>query len=147
MARTEQATAEDLVEPFERFIEEVWNEKQPAKVDDIFAEDYVNHGAQPPNREGLKNRLDRMLAAFPDIHVAVDDVLVEGDKLGVRLTVTGTHEGPFMGVAPTGEKVAFRVCSILRVEDGRIVEQWDSADLFTAMVQIGGIELPGPPAE
>lgn len=142
----QQATAKELVEPFHRFIEEVWNEKRTGRVDEIFAEHYVNHGAVPPNRQGMRNRLERMLAAFPDVHVDVEDILVDGDKIAVRLQVTGTHEGNFMGIEPTGNPVDFRVCSILRVQEGRIVEQWDSADLFTVLLQTGGFELPqGPP--
>jgi predicted ester cyclase len=68
-----------------------------------------------------------LLRAFPDLHVAVEDVIAEGDKLVCRDTVTGTHQGEYRGLPPTGKSVAYNEIFILRFAGGRIAEIWGSS--------------------
>jgi steroid delta-isomerase-like uncharacterized protein len=79
---------------------------------------------------------------FPDLAFTVEDLVAEGDQVAVRWTFTGTHTGPFMGVPPTGRQVRMAGISLLRIEGGRIVEDWVVDDLLGLMQQIGAVTLP-----
>lgn len=83
-------------------------------------------------------RASWILAAFPDIHTTLDDILVDGDKVVTRWTNRGTHTAPFMGVAPTGRQVSYTGISIDRLETGKIVESWRNSDILGVLRQIGG---------
>ena len=65
-----------------------------------------------------------LLRAFPDLHVAAEDVIAEGDKVVCRNTVTGTHQGEYMGLPPTNRPVIYKEIFIARIVDGRIAETW-----------------------
>ena len=80
-----------------------------------------------------------MLAAFPDFSVTIEDAIAEGDRVAVRVTVRGTHQGALMGIPPTGKQIAIKAISMWRVTDGRIVERWESADTLGLMQQLGVI--------
>jgi predicted ester cyclase len=77
---------------------------------------------------------------FPDLHITVEDVIEDGDKVVCRNTVTGTHQGPYMGLAPTGTSVAYNEIFILRFVSGRIAEVWGIVDVISQMKQLGLIE-------
>jgi steroid delta-isomerase-like uncharacterized protein len=77
-------------------------------------------------------------AALPDVSFRIEDLLADGDRVAVRLTVSGTHEGELLGVAPTGRRVSVPEVLILRVEDGLIVEDWVQVDLLGLLAQLGG---------
>lgn len=66
--------------------------------------------------------------AFPDMRVTIEDMLAEGDRVAARVTMRGTHLGEFMGVAPTGKRVAVRAIDMFRIANGKIVEHWGHAD-------------------
>jgi steroid delta-isomerase-like uncharacterized protein len=66
--------------------------------------------------------------AFPDLSIAVEDVMAEGDRVAARVTLSGTHRGEFQGIAPTGRRVEVRAIDLFRIEDGKIVEHWGHAD-------------------
>jgi predicted ester cyclase len=78
-------------------------------------------------------------AAFPDIHVAVEDVIANGDKVVVRLTFSGTHTGPLMGMPPTGKFVTITGIAIDRIQNGKIVEHWVNRDDLGMLQQLGMI--------
>lgn len=78
-----------------------------------------------------------LLRGFPDLHVEVDDVIAEGDKVVSRNTVTGTHEGEYMGVAPTGRTITWNEILIGRFVDGRVAETWGVVDVASQMRQLG----------
>jgi len=63
--------------------------------------------------------------AFPDMHMAIDDVVAEDDKVVLQTTMSGTHQGPFWGIPPTGRRFAQRHVHVLRIVDGKVVEHWD----------------------
>ena len=82
-------------------------------------------------------------SAFPDLNVTVEDSIAEGDKVVQRLSQTGTHEGEFMGVEPTGRKVTSSGIIIGRLEDGKAVKEWAQLDQMGLMQQLGVVEPPG----
>jgi predicted ester cyclase len=65
---------------------------------------------------------------FPDLTIAVEDVMAEGDRVRARVTMRGTHSGEFQGIAPTGKRVEVRAIDMFRIEHGKIVEHWGHAD-------------------
>jgi steroid delta-isomerase-like uncharacterized protein len=83
------------------------------------------------------------LSAFPDLHTEIHDVVECGDRVTMRLTYHGTHQGEFQGVAPTGRSVAFDSIEMYRVADGQVVEEWASFDTLGLLRQIGAIPAPG----
>ena len=80
-----------------------------------------------------------MRATFPDMVVSTNDMIAEGDKVVSRWTGTGTHQGEFMGIPSTGNKVTVTGIGIDRLVDGKIVEHWEQFDTMGMMQQIGAI--------
>jgi steroid delta-isomerase-like uncharacterized protein len=87
--------------------------------------------------EALKRVWTTLFRAFPDLHVTVEDVIAEGDKLVCRNTVTGTHRGEYMGISPTGKSISYDEIFIFRFENGRIAETWGVVDVLSQMRQLG----------
>jgi hypothetical protein len=75
----------------------------------------------------MKEVFGRLIRAFPDLHIAVEDLIAEGDKVVNRNTVTGTHQGEHMGIPPTGKCIAYNEIFIIRFEGGRIAETWGAS--------------------
>jgi predicted ester cyclase len=125
-----------------RFVEEVQNKKNWDVYDELNDPAFVNHSAPPgipSDREGGKIYLGAFLNAFPDCRFTVDDMIAEGDQVVTKKTFTGTHEGEFAGIPPTGKRVTLQFVDIMRVRDGRIVEHWLSMDQLSFMQQLGVI--------
>ena len=99
-------------------------------------------GPEPLDLEGLKQFYGGRWCAFPDLHITVEDMVGEGDKVSWRLLVSGTHEAEFRGVPPTGRQVTFGAQYIFRFRDGRIVERWTNFDRLGVMVQLGAVPAP-----
>ena len=87
--------------------------------------------------EALKQVWTILLRAFPDLHVTVEDLIAEGDKVVIRNTVTGTNLGEYMGRPPTGRSVTYNEIFIFRFADGRIAETWGVVDALAQMRQLG----------
>ena len=81
----------------------------------------------------------RLYRAFPDIHITIEDLIADGDKVVEKDTVTGTHLGEFNGFPPTGKSVAYTEIFIMRFVNGRIAEIWGVVDVFSQMKQLGMI--------
>ena len=111
--------------------------------DEIFAADVVDHDPAPgqaPGAQGYKDFFTMMQSAFPDLGLEVEQLVADDDNIAIAYTMTGTHEGEFQGVAPSGNKVSVRGLQIARFEDGRIVERWGATDERTLLEQIGAGE-------
>jgi steroid delta-isomerase-like uncharacterized protein len=111
-------------------------------IDEIVEPDVVFHAPVPTGATGaqaLKQVWPVLLRAFPDLHIAVEDVIAEGDKVVCRDTVTGTHQGDYMGLPPTGNSVTYNEIFISRFAGGRIAEIWGVVDVFSQMRQLGAI--------
>jgi steroid delta-isomerase-like uncharacterized protein len=109
-------------------------------IDEVFEPDVVFHAPVPTGATGteaLKQVWPVLFRAFPDLKVTVEDVIVEGDKVVVRDTVTGTHLGEYMGLPPTGKSVRYNEIFIARFANGRIAELWGVVDVFGQMKQLG----------
>jgi steroid delta-isomerase-like uncharacterized protein len=81
----------------------------------------------------------RLHRAYPDLHITVEDLVAEGDKVVVRDSVTGTHRGEYMGIPPTGKSVTYNEIFIARFVNGRIAETWGVVDVLSQMRQLGAI--------
>ena len=123
-----------------RFYEEVWDQGNLAAVDELMADDFVNHGTPPEipnNSEGFKIFAGMYLNAFPDMDMAVDDIIAEGDKVVSRWTAVGKHKGKLMGIPATGKDVIVTGMGIDRIVGGKIVESWGEFDLAGMLMQLG----------
>ncbi len=124
-----------------RFTEEILNKGNLSALDDLVAPDYVNYAAgQPMGREAFQSDMVRsMRAAFPDWQITIDDMVAEGDKVMVRSTLRGTHQGEFQGVPPTGKPVAMSIMTLYRLANGKIVEDRPLFDMLALMQQISAV--------
>jgi steroid delta-isomerase-like uncharacterized protein len=126
-----------------RVWEELFNKKNLEIIDELFAPEWVEH---MPTRdikssEGAKQVPASYFKAFPDLHVTIDDMLAEGDKVMSRITMTGTFKGEFMGHAPTGNSFSAKGINIIKWVDGKEVEAWAVFDTLTFFRQLG-IPIP-----
>jgi len=130
---------------YRRYIEEVFNKKNLAFLDENFAPNWVNHHgpAGPETLEEFKQRELKTFAAFPDLHITVEDVVAEGDMVTARWTLRGTHKGEFMGIAPTSKQVTIVGTGYIRLEGGKMVEDWTLHDALGMMQQLGVVPPPG----
>jgi len=116
---------------------------------DLVAEDFVEHDETPglePNKEGVKQLFRMYRAAFPDLRMEAQDILVSGDKVVARVRGTGTHQGEFMGMPATGKSVDVQLIDIIRFgDDGLAREHWGVFDALAMMQQLGAIP-ESPPA-
>ncbi|MCW5774300.1 MAG: ester cyclase [Rhodospirillaceae bacterium] len=108
-----------------------------AEFDAVMAEDYIQHNHLGNGRAPVKKMVASLRRAFPDLKVAVEDMVAEGDRVAARVTITGTHRGRFLGVEPTGKPVTIRSVDIWRIEDGRLKEHWDVVDRLDFMQALG----------
>ena len=102
----------------------------------------VFHAPAPIDASGaqaIKLVWAALLRAFPDIHVAIEGVIAEGDKVVIRNTVTGTQLGEYRGMPPSGNPVTYNEIFIVRIEDGRIAEIWGVVDTLSQLKQLGAI--------
>lgn len=119
---------------------ELLESRDPAKVEEFFAPDFVSHNMPPglpAGVEGVRRFLAGFAAALPDLTVTIDVLVAENDLVAVRTTVCGTHRGPLMGVPPSGRRLAVDGTDIVRLEDGRIVEHWGLTNTVGLMRQVG----------
>jgi steroid delta-isomerase-like uncharacterized protein len=136
-----------------RWFEEVWNNGRMAAIDEMASPDVVGHGQAQHDtvigREQFRTFAGEFRRAFPDLKVKIDHIVEQGDKVAARWTATMTHQGEFLGFAPTGKKATITGTSIQRFSDGKIVEGWDNWDQLGLLVQIGAVPAAHfvPPAE
>jgi len=129
-----------------RLIEEGFNEGNLDVADELISPDLVEHQNfgpdHAPGAEGVKAVIASLRRAFPDFHLAIDDLAVDGDTVWLRMTGTGTNDGAFMGHPPTGRVMRTDVFDALRVEDDRIVEHWGVPDRLGTLFQLGLAQPP-----
>jgi len=123
-----------------RYHEQVWNEHQRELLAEFIAENVVHHGVPAaPGLQGMKEGFDRILNAFPDIQLTIDDAIAEDDQVVTRWTSRGTHRGELLGIPATGKEVTQSGASIFRLANARIVELWFYPDNMSLMQQLGVI--------
>lgn len=111
----------------------------------LFADDYVNHqtsAATPPPPPGKTMKQGSVaffaarLAGMPDLSVAIEAMVATQDRVAASFVYTGTHLGPYFGVAPTGRKLRFTSCDIFTVRRGTLVEHWGMGDIAGTLAQL-----------
>lgn len=128
-----------------RMIEELWNQQKIDVADELFSADATAPDLPqlPPGPMGTKIVAQMFLGAFPDLHMTIEDMVAEEDRVAVRFTETATHTGDFMGVPASGKSVKFSEMAFLTVKNGKITSSWYNVDILSIMQQIGAIPGPG----
>jgi predicted ester cyclase len=115
---------------------------------DAYDPDVVLHGypAGLQGRDGLRAFHEALWEAFPDAHLTVEDLVVEADRAALRYRLQGTHSGNYLGVAPTGLRFDVEGLTLLRLADGRVVEEWHSPTELAILRQLGAVQADVPHA-
>ena len=143
MATEEENRA--VVQRFNELVGEVFRTGNVDVLDEVLAPELVYHqpGA-PPDLESYKRFLAMFRGACPDMSYTLEDMIAEGDKVVDRLMWQATHQGPFLGIPPSGNRLTVTEIHINRISaDGRIVERWSQPDTLGLMQQLGAIPSPG----
>lgn len=115
---------------------------------ELLADDFIEHEELPglsPSRDGVKTFFRAQIAAFPDLRLAVEDIVDGGAKVVARVRYTGTQEGAFQGMPPTRKAVDVQLIDIFAfADDGRVREHWGVIDLMTMMQQLGFVPEGAP---
>jgi steroid delta-isomerase-like uncharacterized protein len=124
-----------------RIWDEIWNLGELDACFQVFSADYFGHLPMMDvhGPEEFRKLVRAYRSAYPDVHLTVEDIFGVGDKMAVRWTSRGTHLGEMMGVPPSGNKIEIMGISLFRVQDGKVVEEWEGFDTLTMMQQIGAI--------
>ena len=108
----------------------------------VSSTNYSLHFSGMPPMDWNENKIEFLAPftkAFPDLRRNIVDMVAEGDKVAVSINITGTYKGEFQGIPPTGKQVSFTAMDILTIIDGKITEEWATADMMGLMQQIGAI--------
>ena len=135
-------TVDDNKTLAKRFYEEILNGRNMDVADEILAPQYIDHSASAPGLENFKRYLTMITSVFPNINVAIEDMLADDDKVAARLTVRGTQSGSFRGFPAKGGQATWSGMDIIQVSNGKIVERWSERDFLHMLVQLGHIQYP-----
>jgi steroid delta-isomerase-like uncharacterized protein len=111
-------------------------------IDELVEPDALIHTPVPMEATGaelLKEVFTRLHRAYPDLHIGIEDLIEEGDKVVSRNRVTGTHRGEYMGLQATGKSITYDEVIVMRFADRRVAEVWALVDVFSQMQQLGVI--------
>jgi predicted ester cyclase len=136
----------DLRDIVRRIFDEVINQGRLDAIDELFTEDYVDHGPMGDmnGRATFRQLVEQWRDAVPDVHCTVDNLIVEGDLAGWTVHTTGTHTGDGLGFPATGKRFATVSANIGRMRDGKAAEHWAEQGMFPMLVQLGMIPMPAP---
>jgi steroid delta-isomerase-like uncharacterized protein len=116
------------------------NAHDPDLVDQLVAEDYINHNPfVADGREANRQFWTGFFAALPDLSATMEDLVISGDRVVGRFVYRGTHTGELMGISASGNAVEMRSIDIWRVQDGMFVEHWDELNLMQVFQQMGAL--------
>lgn len=125
---------------------DVWNTGNLDAIEELYAADFVAdyrpYSALRHGHEAIRGMVRRAHVAFPDYHEELDEMIAEGDKVVVRFTITGTQNGQWGPLPPSGKPVRFEEIVILRFADGKVVEQRGIPDNLAALRQLGVVPTP-----
>ncbi len=128
-----------------RIFEEGVNQNKPNVFDELIAPNFKIYDpplGMEPNREGFRQIFTDFRAAFPDLHLTIEDEFADGDYVIQRGYATGTQTGEFQGLPPTGKKIRINVIHIWRFANGKAVENWVQMDRLGLLYQLGAISQP-----
>ena len=129
-----------------RLFEEGINQNNPSVFDELIAPDFVNYDAPPAIQrgpEGMRQLVAMFRTGFPDAHVTIEEELADGDSVIHRGYFTGTHQGDFQGIPPTGKQIKVKTIDIWRVANGKMVENRVQMDMLGLMQQLGVVPSMG----
>jgi predicted ester cyclase len=121
-------------------IDKLWNEGNLDVADQVYAPNQILHfrgESYPFGPDAAKKVVSTWLKAFPDFKFKIEDMVAEGDKVTIRYVFSGTHQGKFWGIAPTGKKINVSQMNIVRFEKGKMVEAWENYDEYGMKLQLG----------
>jgi steroid delta-isomerase-like uncharacterized protein len=128
-----------------RWFDEVWNEGKENVIDELMHPQIVGYGLTPDGSPvgvtEFKVFYHNLRSAFPDVHVAVEDAFEEGNKIAMRLTITGTHTGEGLGFPPTNKPISVSGMVMSELQNGQIIRAWNLVDNLSMMQQLGAVEL------
>lgn len=140
------ANPDEMKELIRRLNKEVFREGNLEAIDELYAEDYVEHNPAMPQEirgpDEVREKVMMFDSAFSDASGSTEDIIVEGDKVADRHRFSATHSGEFMGIEPTGNEVDIEGIAIHRIKEGKIVEGWIQGDIMGMMEQLGVTESP-----
>lgn len=143
MSQTEANTAQ-----CRRTLEEVFNQGNFAHLDELVTPDFLNLALPPdmPNRgpDSMRQLVMLLRTAFPDLHYTIEALVAEGDTVASRVTMSGTHLGPFLGIPPTGRSFQQAQMHFVHYRDGKASEHRAVRDDLGLMQQLGVIPMPAP---
>ena len=130
-----------------RIGEELFNQGNLSVADELIAPDAVDHNEPPGTncREHFKRVATMLRSAFPDLHMSIEDLIAEEEKIAMRITVSGTHtgSGAFAGLPPSGKRFQIQQMRFARFANGQMTESWAVIDMFAWMQQLGAIPARG----
>ena len=121
-------------------IEELFDSGRTSRLSDVSQLSYVGHDPLSSKSISLDDTMElarSFRTGFPDLRCTVNDTVTEGERVVCRWRMSGTHQGPFLGIAPTGKKVSFDGISEMRFYQGRLAEQWTMYDCLGLLHQLG----------
>src|SRR5258708_36215644 len=131
---------------FRRTYEEMFNQGNLTNVDELIAHDCINHEVPPGMNncgpEAIRQVVIMLRTAFPDLHFTIEELVAERGTVAGQVTMSGTHLGPFMGIAPTGRSFRQAQVHFVRFRDGKGVEHRAVRDDLGLMQQLGVIPAP-----
>jgi steroid delta-isomerase-like uncharacterized protein len=125
----------------QRFMEECWNNGNLNAISEYLSANCRYHDPVFPHlasgADNIRSHIENCRRGFPDMRITIEDTIAEGNEVVHHWTVTGTHKGHFLGVAPTNKRATVSGTSIFRFENSKIAEQWSDWNLITLMEQLG----------
>jgi steroid delta-isomerase-like uncharacterized protein len=119
----------------QQFYEEAINQKDGTACERLLTDDFV-HNNEFRGRASQQAAVDAFLKAFPDLSHRILITVAEDDRVAAHQKWTGTHQGEFLGIAPTGRKVTFTSTAVLLIHKGQIAQAWDEVDLLGLQTQL-----------
>ena len=123
-----------------RWFEEVWNQGSVSSYQELASRDLVMHNTPQGitgDFEGIQQAISIHRTAFPDLRFEIDAQVAEGDKVVTLWTATGTHQGEWVGIPPTGKQISIQGMTLQRYQNRKIVEGWIAVDMLDFMQQLG----------
>ncbi|WP_262269973.1 ester cyclase [Microvirga yunnanensis] len=116
------------------------NRFDPAAINEQVDDDFFDHAAGSRlGPDGVKQHIQGLKAVFPDLHVVIEDIVAEGDKVAVRARWRGTHSADFRGIPASHKLIEFTGMVFWRIADGKIQERWASVDLLGPLKEAAGV--------
>lgn len=137
-----QARASETI--VRRFVDEVINNDDASALSELLHREYRHRtpGREVRGRDGLKELFDAYRSGLPDLNVVIDDLVVSGNKVAISIRLSGTHSGDLLGIPATGRRLSVHGMVLSRLENGKIIEEWEILDMLGIFQQLGVISLP-----